>query len=52
MSAYGTTRPRLESAKWAKAEVDQVAVVDTHTYNDEAGTANPLLPSRLILEHE
>jgi tripartite-type tricarboxylate transporter receptor subunit TctC len=26
--------------KWAKADVDQVAVADAHTYNDEAGTVS------------
>jgi hypothetical protein len=27
--------------KWAKADINQIAVADAHTHNDESGTVKP-----------
>src|SRR5262245_49198407 len=53
MSAHGTSRTsrdvRLESAKRAKADIDQDAVADVHIQNDESGTVKTCYRSRLVL---
>jgi hypothetical protein len=40
MSLNGTSRTsgevRLESAKWTKVDIDELAIADGHTQNDEA----------------
>jgi hypothetical protein len=52
----GTSRTsgdiRPESAKWAKADIDQVAVADAHMQNDESGTVRTCYRSKLVLQQK